>query len=98
MRMYCYWENALYWPAQEKYKVQYIRGIVTELLKKGGRLLLRGEAALTQGMLLTIEAQSGLVRRVPVSERPDCAVCGDAPVIRTLESHRYPTERCGARA
>ncbi|MBI2157516.1 MAG: CoB--CoM heterodisulfide reductase iron-sulfur subunit A family protein [Candidatus Rokubacteria bacterium] len=43
MRMYGYWENELYWPAQEKYKVQYIRGIVTEVLKKGDRLLIRGE-------------------------------------------------------
>jgi heterodisulfide reductase subunit A len=43
MRMYGYWENELYWPAQEKYKVQYIRGIVTEILRKGDRLLIRGE-------------------------------------------------------
>lgn len=43
MRMYGYWENEIYWPAQEKYKVQYIRGIVTEVLKKGDRLLIRGE-------------------------------------------------------
>ncbi len=43
MRMYGYWENELYWPAQEKYKVQYIRGIVTEVLRKGDRLLIRGE-------------------------------------------------------
>lgn len=43
MRMYGYWENEIYWPAQEQYKVQYIRGIVTEVLKKGDRLLIRGE-------------------------------------------------------
>lgn len=43
MRMYGYWENAVYWPAQEKYKVQYVRGIVTEILKKGDRLVVRGE-------------------------------------------------------
>jgi len=75
-----------------------LAGIVGALQAREALRLLRGEAALTQGMLLTIEAQSGLVRRVPVSERPDCAVCGDAPAIRTLESHRYPTERCEARA
>src|SRR3989338_7676515 len=43
MRMYGYWENEIYWPAQEQHKVQYIRGIVTEILRKGDRLLIRGE-------------------------------------------------------
>ncbi len=43
MRMYGYWENEIYWPAQEKYHVQYIKGIVTEIVKKGDRLLIRGE-------------------------------------------------------
>jgi heterodisulfide reductase subunit A len=43
MRMYGYWENEIYWPAQEQYHVQYIKGIITEILKKGDRLLVRGE-------------------------------------------------------
>ena len=43
MRMYGYWENEIYWPAQEKYRVQYIKGIITEIIKKGDRLLIRGE-------------------------------------------------------
>ncbi|MEX2556475.1 MAG: FAD-dependent oxidoreductase, partial [Actinomycetota bacterium] len=43
MRMYGYWENQIYWPAQEQYKVQYIKGIVTEILRKGDKLLVRGE-------------------------------------------------------
>jgi heterodisulfide reductase subunit A len=43
MRMYGYWENQIYWPAQEKYKVNFVKGIVTEVLKKGDRLLIRGE-------------------------------------------------------
>jgi heterodisulfide reductase subunit A len=43
MRMYGYWEQEIYWPAQEQYKVQYVRGIVSEILKKGDRLLIRGE-------------------------------------------------------
>ncbi|RMD93694.1 MAG: CoB--CoM heterodisulfide reductase iron-sulfur subunit A family protein [Calditrichaeota bacterium] len=45
MRMYGYWENEIYWPAQEKYKVNYIKGIATEILKKGDKLLVRGEDA-----------------------------------------------------
>ena len=43
MRMYGYWENEIYWPAQEKYNVNYIRGIVTEIVGKDGRLLMKGE-------------------------------------------------------
>jgi heterodisulfide reductase subunit A len=43
MRMYGYWENQIYWPAQEQYHVQYIKGIITEIIKKGDRLLIRGE-------------------------------------------------------
>ena len=43
MRMYGYWENEIYWPAQEQHHVQYIKGIITEVLAKDGRLLVRGE-------------------------------------------------------
>ncbi|MBI2976607.1 MAG: FAD-dependent oxidoreductase, partial [Chloroflexi bacterium] len=38
-----YWENEIYWPAQEKYHVQYVKGIITEIIRKGDRLLVRGE-------------------------------------------------------
>jgi heterodisulfide reductase subunit A len=43
MRMYGYWENEIYWPSQEQYKVNYVKGIATEIVKKGDRLLVRGE-------------------------------------------------------
>jgi heterodisulfide reductase subunit A len=43
MRMYGYWENQIYWPAQEQYHVQYVKGIITEVLPKDGKLLVRGE-------------------------------------------------------
>jgi len=43
MRMYGYWENEIYWPAQEQYKVQYIKGVVSEIVLKGDRLMIRGE-------------------------------------------------------
>ncbi|MDA8209080.1 MAG: FAD-dependent oxidoreductase [Actinomycetota bacterium] len=43
MRMYGYWETQIYWPAQEKHHVQYVKGIITEVLPKDGRLLVRGE-------------------------------------------------------
>ncbi|NKQ54389.1 CoB--CoM heterodisulfide reductase iron-sulfur subunit A family protein [Amycolatopsis sp. K13G38] len=43
MRMYGYWESQIYWPAQEKHHVQYVKGIVTEVLPKGDKLVVRGE-------------------------------------------------------
>jgi heterodisulfide reductase subunit A len=43
MRMYGYWETQLYWPAQEQYHVQYIKGIITEVLERGTSLIVRGE-------------------------------------------------------
>jgi len=43
MRMYGYWENEIYWPAQEKHKVNYIKGVISEVLQKGDKLLIRGE-------------------------------------------------------
>jgi heterodisulfide reductase subunit A len=43
MRMYGYWESQIYWPAQERHHVQYVKGIVSEVLAKGDRLLVRGE-------------------------------------------------------
>ncbi len=43
MRMYGYWESEIYWPAQEKHHVQYVKGMVTEVLPKGDKLIIRGE-------------------------------------------------------
>jgi len=43
MRMYGYWENEIYWPAQEKYHVNYVKGVISEVLPKGNQLLVRGE-------------------------------------------------------
>jgi heterodisulfide reductase subunit A len=42
MRMYGYWESDLYWPAQEKHKVQYVKGVVSEVVRRGDRLVIRG--------------------------------------------------------
>jgi len=43
MRMYGYWENEIYWPSQEQYKVNYVKGIATEIVKKHDRLVVKGE-------------------------------------------------------
>ncbi len=43
MRMYGFWEDQIYWKAQEEHKVNYIRGIVTEVLRRGDTLVIKGE-------------------------------------------------------
>jgi len=43
MRMYGYWENEIYWPAQEKHKVSYVKGIASEIVRKGDSLIVKGE-------------------------------------------------------
>ena len=43
MRMYGHWEEQIYWPAQEQYHVNYVRGVISEILRKGDTLIVRGE-------------------------------------------------------
>lgn len=43
MRMYGFWEDQLYWKAQEQHHVNYIRGIVTEIVRRGDKLVVKGE-------------------------------------------------------
>jgi heterodisulfide reductase subunit A2 len=43
MRMYGFWEDQIYWKAQEEHKVNYIRGIVTEVIRRGDKLVVKGE-------------------------------------------------------
>ncbi len=43
LRAYGCWEDDLYWKAQEEYKVNYIKGIVTEITKQGDKLIVKGE-------------------------------------------------------
>jgi heterodisulfide reductase subunit A len=43
MRMYGYWESEIYWVAQEKHRVQYVKGVISEVLPKGDSLIVRGE-------------------------------------------------------
>lgn len=73
-----------------------LAGAVGALQAAEALRLLSGEPARAQGFLWWIEAQSGLVRSVEVSERPDCPVCGDAPSIRSLEPKHYVLARCEA--
>jgi heterodisulfide reductase subunit A2 len=43
MRMYGFWEDQLYWKAQEQHHVNFIRGIVTEIVRRGDKLVVKGE-------------------------------------------------------
>lgn len=43
LRAYGFWEDELYWKAQEQHGVSFIRGIVTEITKRGDALLVKGE-------------------------------------------------------
>ncbi len=56
MRMYGYWEPDLYWPAQEQHKVSYVKGLVSEILPQGDRILIRGEdTTLGRPMEITLD-------------------------------------------
>lgn len=54
LRAYGFWEDELYWKAQEEHKVNFVRGVVTEVLKKGDRLLVKGEDT-TMGRPMEVE-------------------------------------------
>lgn len=43
LRAYGFWEDELYWKAQEDYKVNFIKGVMTEVIKRGDRLVVKGE-------------------------------------------------------
>lgn len=43
MRTYGFWEDELYWKAQEEHNVRYIRGISTEITKQNDQVIVKGE-------------------------------------------------------
>lgn len=43
MRTYGFWEDQIYWKAQEQQKVSFIRGIVTEITRRGDTVVVKGE-------------------------------------------------------
>lgn len=43
MRTYGFWEDDLYWEAQEEHNVRYVRGIATEITQKDGQVIVKGE-------------------------------------------------------
>jgi len=43
MRMYGFWEDELYWKAQEEHNVRFVRGIATEITQQGDQVVVKGE-------------------------------------------------------
>jgi len=43
MRMYGFWEDELYWKAQEEHHVRFVRGVATEITKAGDQVIVKGE-------------------------------------------------------
>lgn len=43
LRAYGFWEDELYWKAQEEHKVNFIKGVMTEVIKRGDKLVVKGE-------------------------------------------------------
>jgi heterodisulfide reductase subunit A len=84
MRMYGYWETQLYWPAQEQHHVQYIKGIITEVLERGERLLVRGEDT-TMGRPMEVPMDMVVLS---VGMEPSAGTKAMAEVLG-LEQNRY---------
>lgn len=84
MRMYGYWENQLYWPAQEQYKVNYVKGVITEVIKKGDRLIVRGEDT-TMGRPMEIPMD---VVILSVGMEPSAGTKAVAKILR-VEQNKY---------
>jgi heterodisulfide reductase subunit A len=43
LRAYGFWEDDLYWKAQEEHHVNFIKGVFTEVIKRGSKLVVKGE-------------------------------------------------------
>lgn len=43
LRAYGFWEDDLYWKAQEDYHVNFVKGVFTEVIKRGDKLVIKGE-------------------------------------------------------
>jgi heterodisulfide reductase subunit A2 len=84
MRMYGYWETQLYWPAQEQHHVQYIKGIITEVLERGERLIVRGEDT-TMGRPLEVPMDMVVLS---VGMEPSAGTKGMAQALG-LEQNKY---------
>ena len=86
MRTYGFWEDELYWKAQEEHKVNFVRGIVTEITKRGDKLVVKGEDT-TMGRPMEVEMDMVIlsVGMEPSQGTKDMAKVFSLP----LESHGW---------
>ena len=86
MRMYGFWEDQVYWKAQEEHHVNFIRGIVTEVIRRGDKLVVKGEDT-TMGR--PVEAPMDMVI-LSVGMEPSRGTREMAKVLELpLESHGF---------
>ncbi|MBI3088609.1 MAG: HesA/MoeB/ThiF family protein [Candidatus Omnitrophica bacterium] len=63
-----------------------VAGVIGALMAQEALKLLLGAGEPLAGRLLTFHGRRSAFREVPVRRDPGCAVCGDAPAIRTLQA------------
>ncbi len=86
MRMYGFWEDQIYWKAQEDHHVQFIRGIVTEITRRGDTVVIKGEDT-TMGRPVEVAMD---VVILSVGMEPSEGTTQMAKVFGLpLESHRF---------
>ena len=86
MRTYGFWEDEIYWKAQEEHKVNFVRGIVTEITKRGDTLVVKGEDT-TMGRPMEVPFDMVILS---VGMEPSAGTRKMAELFRTpLEPHGY---------
>ncbi len=86
LRAYGFWEDELYWKAQEEHNVNFVRGIVTEVTRRGEQLVVKGEDT-TMGRPVEVEMD---VVVLSVGMEPSEGTKAMAEMFELpLESHGY---------
>jgi heterodisulfide reductase subunit A len=92
MRMYGFWEDELYWKAQEEYKVNFIRGIVTEITLRGDTVVVKGEdTTMGRPMEVPMDVVILSVGMEPSEGTKEMSKIFDIPLVPSLGS--IPTDK-----
>ena len=71
-----------------------VPGVIGALQGVEAARLCRGELPAFANRIIQYDSASMTVRSVRLRPNPTCAVCGLAPIIRTLDPSRYPDPAC----
>lgn len=86
MRMYGFWEDELYWKAQEEHQVRFVRGVATEITKAGDQVIVKGEDT-TMGRPYEVPMD---VVVLSVGMEPSAGTLGIAEILDVpLERHGF---------